>query len=610
MLQSMRSSAKYIWWFVVLTFVVVFVFAETSGLTGRGALTRGTTVASVNGTDINYDTWLRAREQRIQQAQAQSPQPLTLDQERRIEDATFDDLVTDILLRQEYERRGITVTDEQIRQAALEQPPQQFLANPEFQTEGQFDIDKYRRFLASPVAQQSGIRYQLEQYYRGELPRQELFEQVAGAVYVTDAQLWRIWQDSHDSARVSYVRFAADEIPDSAVKVTEAEIATYFKAHGKDFAERPGRAVVTVAAIPRAVTAADSAKVFQHAVALRAEIESGKESFADAARRESADTASAADGGSLGKVTKGQFVQEFDSAAFSLKPGVISQPVLTPFGYHLIKVDEKKGDTISVSHILLRIQQSDSSASVSDSLADALAKAASSDKPALFDSVTKALGLHTFRAVANESEPLTFEGKYIPSVSAWAFTARPGETSDLIDGQDAYYVARLDSLKPGGKATLQSEHDDIEQELMREKKLDLLVPRAQKVSAAVAKGETLEQAAKAAGLTVQQTPQFARTTSVPGLGQATQAVGASFGLPKGAVSQPIKSEGGVFVIRVDDRVVADRAAWEKQKGDQRARVLQGMRQQRVQQFLASLRENAKIEDRRKEIAQQNRQLAG
>src|SRR5690242_21048341 len=120
----MRSSAKYIWWFVVLTFVVVFVFAETSGLTGRGALTRGTTVASVNGTDINYDTWLRAREQRIQQAQAQSPQPLTLDQEHRIEDATFDDLVNEILLRQEYERRGITVTDEQIRQAALEQPPQ------------------------------------------------------------------------------------------------------------------------------------------------------------------------------------------------------------------------------------------------------------------------------------------------------------------------------------------------------------------------------------------------------------------------------------------------------------------------------------------------------
>lgn len=610
MLQSMRSAAKYIWWFVVLTFVIVFVFAETSGLTGRGALTRGTTVASVNGTDINYDTWLRAREQRIQQAQAQSAQPLTLDQERRIEDATFDDLVTEILLRQEYERRGITVTDAQIRQAALEQPPQQFLANPEFQTEGQFDIDKYRRFLASPLARQSGIRFQLEQYYRGELPRQELFEQVASAVYVTDAQLWRIWQDSHDSARVSFVRFAPDEIPDSAVKVSEAEIAAYFKAHEKDFVERPGRAVVTVAVVPRNITAADSAKVLQRAKALRAEIESGKESFADAAKRESADTASAADGGFLGKVTKGRFVEEFDSVAFSLKPGVISQPVLTPFGYHLIKVDEKKGDSISVRHILLRIQQSDSSASWSDTRADSLAKAASADKPDLFNRITKSLGLETFQAVATENEPLTREGKYIPSVSAWAFTARPGETSDLIDAQDAYYVARLDSLTEGGKATLQSEHDFIEQELKRQKKLDLLVPRAQKITTAVANGQTLEEAAKAAGLIVQQTTDFARTTSVPGLGQATQAVGAAFGLAEGAVSQPIKSDNGVFVIRVDRRVQADRAAWEKQKDDQRQRVLQGMRQQRVQQFLASLRESAEIEDHRKEIAQQNRQLAG
>ena len=606
----MRSSAKYIWWFVVLTFVVVFVFAETSGLTGRGALTRGTKVASVNGTDINYDTWLRAREQRIQQAQQQSAAPLTLDQEHRVEDATFDDLVNDILLRQEYERRGITVTDEQIRQAALEQPPQQFLANPEFQTEGQFDIDKYRRFLASPLAKQSGVRYQLEQYYRGELPRQQLFEQVASAVYVTDAQLWRIWQDSHDSARVSYVRLASDAIPDSSVKVSDAEIAAYFQAHQKDFADRPGRAVVSVAMIPRAVTAADTAKVLQHAQQLRSEIESGKESFADAAKRESADTASAADGGFLGKVTKGQFVQEFDSAAFSLEPGVISRPVLTPFGYHLIKVDEKKGDTISVRHILLRIQQSDSSASVSDQRADSLSKAASGDKPALFDSVTAKLGIHPFRAVATENEPLTWEGHYVPSVSAWAFTAKPGETSDLIDGQDAYYVARLDSLQPGGKPTLESERDDIRRDLMRQKKLDLLVPRAQKISAAVAGGETLEQAAKAAGLTVEQTPEFARTTSVPGLGQATQAVGAAFGLPEGSVSQPVKSDNGVFVIRVDKRVNADRAAWEKQKQDQRTRVLQGMRQQRVQQFLASLRENAEIQDRRKEIAQQNRQVSG
>src|SRR5690606_41175409 len=104
---------------------------------------------------------------------------------------------------------------------------------------------------------------------------------VASAVYVTDAQLWRIWQDSHDSARVSYVRFSPDDIPDSAVAVSEEEIAAYFNAHEADFQRRPGRAVVTVAVVPRTVPAVDHAKVFQHAEQLRADIEAGKESFAD-----------------------------------------------------------------------------------------------------------------------------------------------------------------------------------------------------------------------------------------------------------------------------------------------------------------------------------------
>lgn len=609
MLQSMRSAAKYIWWFVVLTFVVVFVFAETSGLTGRKSLTRGTTVGSVNGTDITYDTWLRARESRVREAQSQSPTPLTLDDERRIEDATFNDMVNGILLEQEYKKRGITVSDQEIQQAAMQQPPPQFLQDPEFQTEGQFDFQKYQRFLASPIAKQSGVRYQLEQYYRSEIPQQKLFEQIATSVWVTDAQLWRVWQDTHDSAQVSFVRFAPDSIPDSAVRVSEQEIQAYFQQHEKDFSTRPGRAVVSVAMIPRTITAADSAKVRAHAVQLRDEILGGAK-FEDVAKRESADSASAAQGGSLGRVTKGRFVKEFDDAAFALAPGQISQPVLTRFGYHLIKVDERKGDTIAVRHILLRIQQSDSSAAVSDRRADSLSKAASSDKPALFDSVTKQLGIQVGHATATEGEPLTWNGHGVPSVSAWAFTAKPGETSDLVDSEDAYYLARLDTLQPGGKPTIASLHDDIRKQLVREKKVKLLLPKAQKVADAVASGKTLEQAAQEVGATVTRSPMFARTTQVSGLGQANEAIGAAFGLPAGAVSGPVSTSDGVFVLRVDHRVSADRATWEKQKAEQRRDYLQRLRQQRVEDYMHNLRESAKVVDNRKEIEQLNRQAAG
>jgi hypothetical protein len=103
----MRSLAKWIWLFVIVGFIGVWGVGEVSGLLGgggtAGTVTRGSAVAKVNGATITYDTWLRAKEQQIQQAQAQSPAPLTLDDDKRIEDATFEDLVNSVLLQQEYQ---------------------------------------------------------------------------------------------------------------------------------------------------------------------------------------------------------------------------------------------------------------------------------------------------------------------------------------------------------------------------------------------------------------------------------------------------------------------------------------------------------------------------
>jgi parvulin-like peptidyl-prolyl isomerase len=213
------------------------------------------------------------------------------------------------------------------------------------------------------------------------------------------------------------------------------------------------------------------------------------------------------------------------------------------------------------------------------------------------------------RVTATEGDPLTYNNRYVPSVSAWAFTAKVGETSDLIDSDDAYYLARLDSLSPGGKPTLASMTSDIRTQLTLQKKLDLLALKAAQVSNAYAKGQPFDAAAKAAGLTVEHTPMFSRVTPVPGVGQANEVIGAAFGLTIGAVSDPVSTQDAVYVIKVDRHVDADRAAWQKQKDQQRTQLLQRLRQQRVQDFLADLRQNAKIEDHRKQIEQQNRQAA-
>ena len=597
----MRSAAKYIWIALAVFFIGGFLFYESSGLFGRAQVTTGTAVATVNGRDISYLVWSQAVQNMAQQREEQTGRGLTLDERRRVEDEALDQLVNDVLLEQEYKRRGIRVTDQEIQEAAQFSPPPQLMRSPELQTEGRFDPQKYQRMLRSPAARAQGLYVGLEQYYRGEIPKQKLFEQVAADVYVTDPRLWSIYQDAHDSAQISYVMLKSETVPDSLVTVTDAEVAAYYEGHKKRL-ERRGRAVVSVLEVPRTLTAADTAATRAKLLALRTEI-SGGASFDDVAKRESSDTGSAKEGGKLGTYVKGGgFVPEFERAAYALKPGQLSDPVQTPFGFHLLRVDERKGDTLTLRHILLRVQQSDTAAMITDRRADSLAAiAASAEEPAKLDSAAKTLRLVMTRATVVDGDPLMINGRYVAGVSAWAFGgARVGETSELLDSPDGYYLARLDSLQDGGLPTLAQVTPDIRTYLAQARKAEQLVPRAQALSRAAA-GSSLEAAASAASLSVVQTPMFNRLAFVPGVGQFTEVIGAAFAVPVGAVSPPVKTRAGVFVFRVDRRANADRAAWEAQKSAQRQGLTEGLRQQRVREYLDNLRDVAKIEDHRKKI---------
>jgi peptidyl-prolyl cis-trans isomerase D len=336
----------------------------------------------------------------------------------------------------------------------------------------------------------------------------------------------------------------------------------------------------------------------------------GGEKFADVARAESADSVSAVNGGSLGRGAKGRFVAQFETAAYALKPGEISQPVLTPFGYHVIKVDERKGDTLALRHILIPIQQSDSVAARTDRRADSLAHiAASTDKPANFDSAARVLHIPALRAVVIEGNPLTVNGQFIPSVGPWAFQgAKPGETSELFDAADGYYLARLDSLTPGGTLSLDQAKNDIRTFLLSQKKIDALLPQARNF-AKVAAASTLESAAKLMNLEVLKTKPFTRITGVPELADFPEAVGAAFTLPLNTVSEPIRAMHGVVVQRVDNRIPASRTAFDAQKDVLRQQQLQQLRQQRVREFLSNLRAVAKIDDKRKQIEASARRTA-
>jgi peptidyl-prolyl cis-trans isomerase D len=596
----MRSLAKYVWLFVALAFVGGFLLLETSGLIGRAPITPTTAVAVVNGHELMYRDYMARVQNQLQIQQQQTGRSLSEDDTRRIENDVFDAMVAEVLLADEYRKRGIVVTDDEIKDFARYAPPPWITSEPSLQTEGRFDPAKYQRLLGSPQARQGGLLVQLENYYRSEIPREKLYDQIASGVYVSPTELWQAWRDQHDSAQVSFVGFTPAPDDAAAKAISDAELRTYFEAHKAEF-EGPGRAVLSILTIPRQVTAADSAAARAKATALRQEILSGAK-FEDVARRESADTVSGNQGGDLGKNAKGTFVPEFEKAAYATPVGQISEPVLSPFGYHLIRVDSKKGDTLGLHHILVRIQVSDSASTRIDREADRLTTIATQSTSAHFDSAAKTLNLPVQRAIAFENEPAVAGGQVIPGASAFAFGgAKVGETSELFSDDNGYYVARLDSLQEGGEPKFENVKDQVRARVAVERALDKLVPEAQKVSAAVAAGSTLEAAAQQVGKTVQTSPMFSRSSSVPGLGQFNEAIGAAFAIPVGAVSQPVKTDNGVFVLRVDKRVTADSAAWAAQEQVQKTVRLQQLRQQRIQMFLQDLRKSAKIDDRRKQI---------
>lgn len=596
----MRGIAKYIWIFLFIAFVGGFLLGDVSGLLGRAPVTTTTVVAKVNGDEIPYVAWQNLSLQLTSQQERQAGRSLNLDERQQIEDQAFNQLVADLLLQQEYEKRSIRVTDDEIREAAITSPPQEVYSNPTFQTDGRFDPAKYQRFISSPIARQQGVSVQLENYYRTELPKQKLFSQLVSEAWVSDERLFRIFRDERDTATVQYVALKPTPTQVEAAVVSDAEAKAFYDKY-PDRWERKGRAIISVMGLSRIPTAVDTASTLARLRALREEITSGRTSFEDVAKRESEDTISGPTGGDLGRGARGRFVPEFETAAFALRTGQVSEPVKTQFGWHLIKATERKGDTLALNHILLSVKQNDSSATATDRRADELSAAtAGATEPEKFDSAATKLGLLVTQIAVQEGQTAFYQGRQVGGLSGWAFSGLSlGETSDLIDDDQGYYLVRLDSISQGGKQAFAKVKDEIVALLKARKAVESLRPQGEALLAD-AKANGLAAAATKSGLTAETTAPFTRLGFVQGLGYYNEAVGAAFALPVGTPGLA-KTDEAVIVMVVQSRTEATREAFEAQKVALRGQTVQALREQKVRLFLDNLRRDAKIVDRRKEI---------
>jgi len=603
MLRALREKSKYIFYVLAFAFVGWLVFDVGMGVTGAGKYGGADVVLKVNGVPVHYPVYQEQLRAVNEQYRAQNHESqLTREEEKQLEDQTVEQLVRDVLLTQEYARLGITVTDDEIREAARTSPPPEVLQIKDFQTNGQFDIQKWQRFLASGTNPE--FLQQLEIRYRDQIPQSKLLQYITADVYVSDAKLWRIYRDEHDSATIGLVEIGPDVIPDSAVPVSDAELQHYYTTHGNDF-KRPAVAYVSFVALPRRPDKGDSAAALARATRLRAEASASEAAFEAVAKRESSDTVSGARGGDLGWLKRNDqsFDTKFMAGLKGLAVGQVSKPVETQYGLHLIKIEAAKGDSLHVRHILVPIELAGAHRDSVESRADTLERlAAEHDDPAALDTAAKHLGLPLARAPRLVDGDRLQLGRYvIPNVGVWAFEARPGQTSPVYDAEPAFYVFRLDSLIPAGLPPLADIREQVLYRARLEKKETLAAERARALAPELQRAPDLLQAAQARGLTAQKFGPFTRLTPPVALQNEPEVLGAAFGLAVGERSGPIAGQRGTFLVQALGRKVADSSAWLAQRATERDNVLQAARQARVRLYIDGLRAKAKVVDRRKEL---------
>jgi peptidyl-prolyl cis-trans isomerase D len=602
-MRAMRQNTKWIMLILTVAFVGWLVFDWVASRDQGAATGPNPVVAVVNGTEIRYSLWSQQLEAQLNIARQQTGGRLTDEQVRDVREQTWNLMIDRVLVDQELKRLGITVSPPEIQQAFRTSPPPELRSHPAFQTDGQFDFQKYQAFFADPSVDEA-LLLSIEQYYRDLIPRMKLQRQLQEGVYVSDETLWDVYREGQETAVVRFVRMTPlAEIADGEVSVSEAAISDYYRENREEFS-RPASATVDIVSMTTVPTPADTVEARSRADSLRALITTEEMTFEDVAIAASADSTTAPEGGDLGEVTREQ-LQGFpalEEAAFSIEVGEVSEPLLSRVGFHLVRVDSRSADTVQVRHIVIPIRLSEAREDIIFGRMDDL------EEMALRIGLRQAadsLGIPVRRDVN-----VTRGSAFVPGAGRlgagvdWAFD--PGTEADglsqFLQNASGYHILELLGRTEEGTYTVDEVRTQIERTLLNDAKRELALERLAEEADRLDAGASLNDVAASLGRTVEQTGSFSRGTFVDGLGQFSEAVGAAFGLPPGLPAGPFGAGDDVVLLEVVSRTEADRAGFEQARDGLRAQLI--FQQQNVQQdsLSTALREVAKIVDRRDELA--------
>lgn len=623
MLEFLRKSAGSWMIKILLTLIVVaFVLMGAGSIRNR----RSAAVASVNGEPITIQEYQEAYQNITANLRRQFGGNLNEEMLKmfNVKKQALDALIEKSLLLQVAEENNIRVPDESLIDSITRIPM--------FQRDGVFDPSIYQMVLSqNQLTPQKYEAMQKDAILNGKVKN---FITNTVSVSEEEAKAWYAGQKT--AINIDYTVFTPADFKD--VKISDAETKTYFDAHKADYKTEPAIKARYVRFAPEnymsGVSATDEEienyytghtsefktaesvsarhillKLPEKAAAEKVEeqrklaldimdkAKAGKD-FAELARQYSEDPGSKEKGGDLGSFTREKMVRPFSEKAFSMQPGQISDPVRTPFGWHIIKVENHTPESVKPLEAAKEGIRSKLAAQKAKNVAYDKALAAydvSYDGNDLVRN-TKDLGVEVKTTDFFTRE----EGPGVEDPGAFAdaaFSLPLMEVSQVKDIGNSYYLIQVMEMREAKIPEFAAVKEKVLADAMKEKQ-DNAARDAANDFLKKAKAATLADAARQTGKPVKSTGFFTRNDPVPGIGQAPEISEAAFSRSsrKPLAESVLRHENGYYVIAFKENKVPDAATFEKEKTQTVSQLVMQKRQQMFDSWMKNLRENSKIID--------------
>jgi peptidyl-prolyl cis-trans isomerase D len=560
-----EKSPKFIIAGAAVIFIVLIIFdwgLDLTGRRGRGGGGTGEVLGKVNGKEVSYKQFSELVRRAVENQKKQQGGDIDEETERQIRSQVWNQLVDEMLIEQEIDRLGITVTDQEIRDIVNAQNPPEFLAKQFTDSTGTFRREAYQQAMMDPQNKSAWI--QVEEMLRQEQKHRKLQSLLLANVNVSEGELKQRFVDRNVTMDAAYVLFDVDKlVPESAVTVTDDDIKKQYDSHAADFQAKAARKVKYVLFNQNA-SSEDSAAVETEIKNLLEQAKSGVMDFTELVKTYSEVPPSEA------FFKHGELSQKKENAIFSAKKGDIVGPINDNDGIHIFKIlDQRQGTTefVKSSHILLNIVTGPDSVKAIQKARALLAQARSG---ADFAKLARENSQDYGSAMQGGELGWASKDRWVKPFADAAFKARVGDIVGPVRTQFGWHI-----IKVTGKDKREVKLLDLAMKVKASTQtVEAAFQQAQDFGI-LAKDEGFEKAAENSKFIVQETQEFTKTGSIPGIGINDAITNFAFNNKVGTIADPIYVRNGVVVIKVSNIREEGIRPLDEVKGSVRTLALKG-----------------------------------